>query len=90
MAITESIELPDRAKRESYVEANNAWLAEVDGVIVGFVLIDGTDLQVEALFVAPGSEGLGAGQALHAAMLAWAEAEGISELWLSKLEGNAG
>jgi GNAT superfamily N-acetyltransferase len=90
MTITERIEPPDRAERESYVEAHNAWVAEVDGVIVGFALIDGTDRHVEALFVAPGSEGLRAGQALHAAMLAWAEAEGISELWLSKLEGNAG
>ena len=66
-----------------YVQANSAWVAEIDGVIVGFALVEGADRRVEALFVAPGSEGLGAGRALHAAMLDWAEAQGIDELWLT-------
>lgn len=70
-----------------YVEANSAWVAELDGSIVGFALIDGADRRVEALFVAPGAEGLGAGRALHASMLDWAKAQGIKELWLTTSKG---
>ena len=70
-----------------YVEANSAWVAELDGSIVGFALIDGADRRVEALFVAPSAEGLGAGQALHASMLDWARARGIKELWLTTSKG---
>jgi GNAT superfamily N-acetyltransferase len=70
-----------------YVEANSAWVADTGGVIVGFALIEGGDRHVEALFVAPDSEGLGVGRALHAAMLDWAKAQGIDELWLTTSKG---
>ena len=70
-----------------YVQANSAWVAEVDGLVVGFALIDGADRRVEALFVAPDAEGLGVGQALHARLLDWAKAQGIEELSLTTSKG---
>ena len=70
-----------------YVQANSAWVAEVDGLTVGFALVDGADHRVEALFVAPDAEGLGAGQALHASMIEWAKAQGTKELWLTTSKG---
>ena len=70
-----------------YVQANSAWVAEVDGSIVGFALIDGADHRVEALFVAPDAEGLGVGRALHASMLDWAKAQRIQKLWLTTSKG---
>ena len=75
------------ASYHPYVQANSSWVAEIDGLIVGFALMEGADRQIEALFVAPDSEGLGAGRALHAVMLNWAKAQGINELWLTTLSG---
>ncbi|MCP1645341.1 ribosomal protein S18 acetylase RimI-like enzyme [Pseudomonas citronellolis] len=43
------------------------WLAEADGVAVGFAMVDGAAGEVFALFVRPEYEGLGAGRLLLAA-----------------------
>lgn len=69
-----------------YVEAGSAWVAENDGQMLGFSAINGATREVWALFVAPGAESSGVGRALHEAMLDWARAQAIPELWLTTSE----
>lgn len=76
---------PRRITEASYgpfVEAGSAWVAELGGQVAGFAAVDGKARQVWALFVAPGSDGAGVGKVLHQAMLDWAGAQKIPELWL--------
>jgi len=80
MAVTES-------SYEPYVAARSAWVAELDSAIAGFAILDRSDGNVWALFVAPGSEGRGVGRALHEAMLQWAQQERLGKLWLSTARG---
>ena len=47
------------------------WVAEVDGRIVGFAIVDPLGRYVCALFLDPAYEGRGIGRALHDTMLAW-------------------
>ena len=54
--------------------------------MLGFAAIEGSALRVWALFVAPDAEGSGVGATLHDAMLDWAKAQAISELWLTTSE----
>lgn len=69
-----------------YIEAGSAWVAENDRQMLGFAAIEGTGHRVWALFVVPEAEGCGVGRALHEAMLGWATAQCISELWLTTSE----
>lgn len=64
-------------------ERGCGWVAEVDGRIVGFAVVDLARSNVWALFVDPGFEGGGIGRRLHDAMLDWAFAAGAAQLWLS-------
>jgi GNAT superfamily N-acetyltransferase len=52
-------------------EKGKGWICELDGVLVGFAIIDLTKQDVWTLFVAPDMEGKGLGSALHNQMLRW-------------------
>lgn len=70
-----------------YVAAGGAWVAEVEGRLVGFAIVDLAARSVWALFVAPEAEGRGIGRALHDHMLARAKALDIARLSLSTAPG---
>ena len=78
--ITEATYLP-------YVEALSAWVAEVDEAIVGFGAVDAAEATIWALFVDPGSEGRGAGQALLDRMVSWAREKRLVQLSLCTEKG---
>ena len=71
-----------------YVTAGTAWVAERDGAVAGFAVIDAPAQTVWALFVEPSVEGSGVGRALHDAMLRWAREHDIGYLTLSTEEGS--
>jgi GNAT superfamily N-acetyltransferase len=71
----------------AYVENHSAWVAEDGRQMLGFAAVDGTAGRIWALFVTPDAEGSGVGRALHEAMLNWAKAEALRELWLTTSEG---
>ena len=48
------------------------WVAECEGRVVGFAVVDRSRSSVWALFVEPAVEGRGVGRQLHEAMLRWA------------------
>jgi len=68
----------------AFVEGDGrAWVAEVDGRIVGFAVADLARANVWALFVEPGYEGRGIGRQLHDRMMNWLFASGATSVWLS-------
>ena len=71
------------ASYSPFVSEGNAWVAEEEGTILGFVALDAGDASVWALFVAPGVEGRGVGRLLHDRLLAAAREQGIARLRLS-------
>ena len=60
-----------------------AWVAEVDGRIVGFAAADLLRATVWALFVEPGYEGRGIGRQLHDRMMSWLFGSGATRVWLT-------
>lgn len=81
---------PSRVTREIYEDyitrRGRGWVAELDGGIAGFS-IAARDGEVWALFVRPGFEGHGLGQALMAACVDWLTSIGVGE---AVLETGAG
>ena len=62
------------------------WVAECEGRVVGFAIVDRSRSSVWALFVEPAVEGRGVGRQLHEAMLRWAFSY-TDQLWLSTEPG---
>ena len=87
LAVTENrLGEPGRIGHSSYipfVAAGSAWVAEGQGAITGFAIIDAEERSVWALFVDPAVEGQGVGRALHEWMLAWARRQGFQRLSLT-------
>lgn len=81
---------PGRVTREMYLDYIQArgrgWVAEEGGAILGFC-VAALDGEVWALFVRPGCEGRGVGQALMRACVDWLAAQGVGE---AVLETGAG
>jgi len=75
------------AEYRPYVTAGGAWVADVEGRLAGFAIIDLGTRSVWALFVAPEAEGQGIGRALHDHLLARAAAQGVNRLSLSTAPG---
>ncbi len=71
----------------SFIAAEAAWVAELEGRIVGFAAVNAADATVWALFVAPVDEGSGVGRALHSTFTSWAAQRGFDALEL--LTGSA-
>jgi GNAT superfamily N-acetyltransferase len=59
------------------------WLAEADGRVAGFAIVDTVSNNVWALFLHPDFEGLGLGKALQQTMLHWYFSQTNQTLWLS-------
>ena len=72
--------------RDYILARGRGWVAEEGGTILGFC-IAARDGEVWALFVRPGCEGRGVGQALMAACVDWLADQGVAE---AVLETGAG
>jgi GNAT superfamily N-acetyltransferase len=70
-----------------YVAQGSAWVAETDGKLAGFAILDASAGTVWALFVDPQAQGLGIGTALHERLLSWARERGIERLSLTTAPG---
>ena len=70
-----------------FIDQQAAWVADQEGEIVGFAAIDIEAGTVWALFVAPDAEGIGAGRALHDALVMAAAERGLARLFLSTSAG---
>lgn len=84
--LTRSSITPEDYAREITV-TGHGWVAEVDGVLRGFAVINRDTRNVWALFVEPGFEGQGIGRALHDAMLQWMRATAFKKFTLSTEAG---
>lgn len=73
---------------ETYLELRGkGWVAEEEGSILGFAIVDLEDANVWALFVHPEAEGKGMGKALHDTLVSWYFAQTDQPLWLSTAPG---
>ncbi len=81
---------PTRVTQQMYdtyiTRDGHGWVAEIAGAIAGFSIAR-RDGEIWALFVRPGFEGHGLGQALLGACAAWLAAEGVTQ---AVLETDAG
>ena len=59
------------------------WVAEVDGRIAGFAIVDLEERDIWALFVQSEFEGRGIGRQLHGVMLDWAFSTGVEQVSLA-------
>ncbi len=75
---------------KQYLETNGkGWIAEIDGVAVGFSIASSQDNSIWALFVRPESEGKGAGKALLNVAVAWLFNNGATEITLTTGAGTS-
>ena len=86
LSVTENrLSDPSRVTRSMYhdyiLDRGRGWVAEADGAILGFC-IAALDGEVWALFVRPGCEGRGVGQALMRACVDWLTEQGVGEAML--------
>lgn len=68
-------------------QRGKGWVAEVDGIIIGFAIVDLVDHNVWALFLDPAHEKQGIGRQLHDTMLDWYFQQTEATLWLSTSPG---
>jgi GNAT superfamily N-acetyltransferase len=73
--------------RKYIAPPNKGWVAEKNGDIVGFAIIDVETKNIWALFVDPVFEKQGAGQLLHDAMIGWYFSNHTQGLWLGTAPG---
>jgi GNAT superfamily N-acetyltransferase len=72
------------AMYEDFLDVSGrGWVAEIDGEIVAFCYADKVDASIWALFVSPGHEGRGFGQALLELAVDWLFALGHETIHLS-------
>ena len=78
---------PDRIRHQDYEALlrghGRGWVFEKDGTVVAFGIADAGTRSIWALFVEPGSEGQGIGQALLEAMTVWLFEQGDRPVWLT-------
>ncbi|HTF02965.1 MAG TPA: GNAT family N-acetyltransferase [Bacteroidia bacterium] len=80
--------LVTEADYQKFIAApNKGWVAEKDGVIIGFAIIDVETKNIWALFVDPAFEKQGAGRLLHDAMTDWYFSNHDDDLWLGTAPG---
>lgn len=86
-AVTENTLTPGRISdeevRREIEDTGKGWVIEVDGDIRAFASCNAQTGNIWALFVHPEAEGLGYGDRLHTAMLAWLRMQPIQRLWLT-------
>jgi len=75
---------------KDYLETSGkGWIAEIDGVAIGFSIASSQDNSIWALFVRHGSEGKGAGKALLNAAVGWLFTKGADEITLTTGAGTS-
>jgi GNAT superfamily N-acetyltransferase len=72
---------------DAFIERSEIWVWEEDGVVQGFAAGDTRDGWIWALFVAPGHEGRGIGQALLPLACETLRKAGYTMATLSTVEG---
>lgn len=72
----------DEDCKEYITVRGKGWVCEMNRQIVGFSIVDLRENNIWALFVDPGFEKLGIGQALHNIMLDWYFTQTREKLWL--------
>lgn len=68
-----------------YIAASSAWVAEMDGRVVGFAAANKDSIW--ALFVSPSTEKRGIGRLLHTRLIVWAKTLGLDRLTLTTAAG---
>jgi GNAT superfamily N-acetyltransferase len=68
-------------------ETGRGWVAEENGVVLGFSVGNKTTGNIWALFVDPNHEGNGIGSQLHGALVTWLFEQGLARLWLGTEPG---
>ena len=68
---------------EMLTERGRGWIAELEGGIAGFAIVDLQEHDIWALFVDPRFEGLGLGRQLQQTMLDWTFTTGTERLSLT-------
>jgi GNAT superfamily N-acetyltransferase len=92
LAVKENVlSTPGLVTYNDYVEhltrRGKGWVAEVDGHIVGFAVVDLQDHNIWALFVHPDFDRQGIGRALHDTMLTWYFSQTNEPVWLGTEPG---
>jgi GNAT superfamily N-acetyltransferase len=76
--------ISDEEVRAAIEDTGRGWvIGDEAGLIQAFAIGNAQSGNVWALFVAPEAEGRGFGARLHAVMIDWLWAQGLSILWLS-------
>lgn len=63
-------------------ELGKGWVCELDGIVVGFSIVDLINNNIWALFVKPEHEANGIGKKLHSLMLDWYFNQTEKKVWL--------
>ncbi len=61
----------DKDCEEFITKRGKGWVCEINGIVVGFSIVDLKEKNIWALFVYPEHEGKGIGKRLHKEMLDW-------------------
>ncbi len=72
---------------EYLTQRGRGWVAEEDGAIVGFAIVDLQDRNIWALFLKPEFEGRGIGRELQQLMLDWYFGQTMETVWLGTAPG---
>jgi ribosomal protein S18 acetylase RimI-like enzyme len=87
MAVHENRLVSTLITEEHYVSAieltGRGWVAEDQGIVIGFAIGNAVTGNIWALFVHPDHEGRGHGRRLHDALVEWLFQQRLPHLWLS-------
>ena len=72
----------DKDCEEYLTIRGKGWLCELDGIVIGFSIVDLKEKNIWALFVHPDYEGKGIGKKLHNKMLNWYFNKTKENVWL--------
>lgn len=91
---------PERAAADLADPRKAAWLAEIDGEVVGYAAVGPATLphaevtdasgELKRLYVDASQQGLGTGRRLLQIALDWLESAGLGDIWLSVWSENFG
>jgi GNAT superfamily N-acetyltransferase len=68
-------------------ESGRGWVADDNGIVLGFAVGNRLTGNIWALFVDPAYEGRGLGRSLHDTMVTWLFDQGLTRLWLGTEPG---